>query len=120
MVPCFWHAGTLVYNLYAIHQTEVDAARYIAKENKSLQVHYTARCGPHVCRHLLVLQAVLLRLAHVIFRAAQVCQLQQGQIQADASCSSGLICCDSSCAAALGVSSLLVCYTDNTCMLWCQ
>ena len=38
----------------------------------------------------------------------QDCSLQGGQIQANASCISGLVCCDATCAAALGASSLQV------------
>ncbi|KAK9826687.1 hypothetical protein WJX74_010146 [Apatococcus lobatus] len=64
--------GTLVYNLYAIHQQEVDAASMLAS-------------GGHDLKD---------------------CDLQGGQVQANANCISGLVCCDAKCAAALGISSL--------------
>lgn len=32
------HAGTLVYNLYAIHQQEVDAAAHLANGGQELKV----------------------------------------------------------------------------------
>ncbi|KAK9864688.1 hypothetical protein WJX84_002325 [Apatococcus fuscideae] len=63
---------TLVYNLYAIHQQEVDAASMLAS-------------GGHDLKD---------------------CDLQGGQVQANANCISGLVCCDAKCAAALGISSL--------------
>ena len=38
------HAGTLVYNLYAIHQQEVDAAAHLASGGHELKVG-SGGCG---------------------------------------------------------------------------
>ena len=46
--------------------------------------------------------------SNAVVMLLQDCSLQGGQIQANASCISGLVCCDAKCAAAFGASSLQV------------